>query len=171
MGSIAAVVLAAGEGSRFGGPKQRALLPLVLERLSASPVDEIVVVTGAYELELSETYRVPTRLVECPEWKRGPGASLRCGLRALDDAVDAVVVILADGPELSPVAVRRVLCAWHEEGGITAASYEGARGHPLVVGRPHWDDVPDGGLRTLPARLIPCDDLGAPGDIDRPGDL
>jgi hypothetical protein len=52
-----------------------------------------------------------------------------------------------------------------------AASYEGARGHPLVVGRGDWDDVPDGGLHERPARLVPCDDLGPPGDVDTREDL
>ena len=46
---IAAVVLAAGAATRFGAPKQRLLLPRVLERLAASPVDEVVVVEGAYD--------------------------------------------------------------------------------------------------------------------------
>lgn len=171
MGGVAAIVLAAGEGSRFGGPKQRVLLPVVLERLRDAPIEEIVVVAGAYELEPRLEQAIPTRIVECPEWRRGPGASLRCGLRALGDDVDAAVVILADGPDLSATAVARVLDAWHETGGIVAASYEGARGHPLVVGRGEWTLVPDEGLRTLPARLVPCDDLGTPGDVDRAEDL
>ena len=107
----------------------------------------------------------------CPEWARGPGASLRCGLDALGRDVEAAVVVLADGPDLSPEAVARVLDDWRAGGGIVAASYDGARGHPLVVGRADWEDVPDGGLHERPARLVPCDDLGAPGDIDRPEDL
>ena len=174
MGRIAAVVLAAGEARRFGSPKQRLLLPQVLERLSKAPVDEIVVVQGAYELEPPSNrllQGVSARLVECAEWRRGPGASLRCGLEALAADVDAAVVVLADGPELSPAAVSRVLEAWREQGGIVAASYAGARGHPLVLGRGDWDGVPDEGLRELAVRLVPCDDLGSPGDIDTPEDL
>jgi nicotine blue oxidoreductase len=173
MARVAAVVLAAGEATRFGSPKQRLLLPAVLARLARAPVDEIVVVEGAYELELrgSEPQGAPVRLVRCDAWERGPGASLRCGLETLGAEVEAAVVVLADGPELSPAAVSRVLGVWSAEGGVVAASYGGARGHPLVIGRPSWDDVPDGGLHGHRVRLVACDDLGAPGDVDTPADL
>jgi CTP:molybdopterin cytidylyltransferase MocA len=168
---IAAVVLAAGAATRFGSPKQRLLLPRVLERLAASPVDEIVVVEGAYELCVDST-QAGLRLVCCPDWEQGPGASLRCGLAALAEDVEAAVVILADGPWLAPEAVARVIDDWRANGGdVVAASYRGVRGHPLLVARPAWADVPDDGLRVVAPRLVPCDDLGAPGDIDTPDDL
>ena len=79
--------------------------------------------------------------------------------------------MLADGPDLSPAAVGRVLDAWRAVAAIVAASYDGGRGHPLVLGRADWGDVPDGGLHERPVRLVPCDDLGSPGDVDRPEDL
>jgi nicotine blue oxidoreductase len=172
--TVAAVLLAAGAATRFGSPKQRFLLPRVLERVQASPVDEIVVVEGPYPLSLpSDTLSPgrPVRIVRCDEWSRGPGASLRCGLSALDAGVEAAVVVLADGPELSPRALERVLAAWREKGGVVAASYGGHRGHPLVLGRSLWEHVPDEGLHGHPTRLVPCDDLGAPGDVDTPDDL
>jgi CTP:molybdopterin cytidylyltransferase MocA len=164
---IAAVVLAAGAASRFGEPKQRLFLPSVLEHLAASPVDEIVVVSGAHELMAPGA-----RVVDCPEWERGPGASLRCGLAALGSGTEAAVVCLADGPDLAPAAVARVLDTWRAgPDDVVAASYDGHRGHPLVLGRAAWASVPDGGLRVLPVRLVPCDDLGNPGDVDEPTDL
>ena len=163
---IAAIVLAAGEASRFGSPKQRILLPRVLERLHQTSVDEIVVVEGAYELATDQA-----RIVSCSEWERGPGASLRCGLDALGEDIEAAVVVLADGPNLSPRAVERVLDDWRGRGGIVAASYDDTRGHPLVLGHGDWDAIPDEGLRDRPVRLVPCDDLGAPGDVDVPEDL
>jgi nicotine blue oxidoreductase len=171
MGRIAAVVLAAGAATRFGAPKQRLLLPRVLERLAESPVDEIVVVEGAYDLCVDSTQGA-LRLVRCSEWERGPGASLRCGLAALGADVEAAVVIMADGPDLAPEAVARVIESWRSEGGeVVAASYDGARGHPLLAARSAWAAVPDDGLRVVSPRLVPCDDLGAPGDVDLPGDL
>ena len=171
MGRVAAVVLAAGAATRFGAPKQRLLLPRVLERVADSAVDEIVVVEGAYDLR-DTVVQADARLVTCPDWERGPGASLRCGLAALDDGVEAAVVIMADGPDLAPAAVGRVVDDWRANGGtVVAASYAGERGHPLVVARAAWADVPDDGLRVVAPRLVPCDDLGVPGDVDTPADL
>ena len=174
MTRIAAVVLAAGAATRFGAPKQQFLLPRVLERLAESPVDEVVVVEGAYRLcnSLLQGLRQPARVVRCPEWERGPGASLRCGLAALAEDVEAAVVVLADGPNLAPAAVARVVQQWWADGGdVVAASYDGVRGHPLLVARSRWSEIPDDGLRVVSPRLVRCDDLGAPGDVDTPEDL
>jgi CTP:molybdopterin cytidylyltransferase MocA len=162
--SVGAVVLAAGAATRFGSPKQRLLLPEVLERLRRTAVDEVVVVLGAYDVETD------ARVVRCADWELGPGASLRCGLEALD--AEAVVVVLADGPDLAPEAVERVIAAWREHGEpVVAASYSGERGHPVLLARSAWGAVPDEGARGLPALLVPCDDLGAPGDVDRADQL
>ncbi len=166
-GAVAAVVLAAGAASRFGAPKQKRLLPLVLERLAAAPVDEIVVVLGAHRFPVERA-----RVVVAAHWERGPGASLRAGLDALGPGVEAAVVCLADGPLLAPEAVRRVLAAWRSSGeDVVAATYGGERGHPVVLGRAAWTRVPDDGGRGLPALLVACDDLGAPEDVDTPADL
>jgi CTP:molybdopterin cytidylyltransferase MocA len=164
---IAAVVLAAGASSRFGSPKQAVLLEPVLERVrGSSAIAEIIVVLGAHELETS------ARSVHCPDWELGPGASLRCGLAALGDNVEAAVVILGDGPDLDPRAIDRVVSTWRAgAGAVVAATYGGVRLHPLLLAREAWGDVPDAGLRDLPAELVPCDDLSPPGDVDVPADL
>ena len=159
---IAAIVLAAGASTRFGSPKQRLLLGPVLERVGgARSVDETIVVLGAHEVDS------PVRTVRCPDWERGPGASLRCGLAALERDVEAAVVVLADGPALSPAAIERVVAAWRSgAGAVVAASYGGVRGHPVLLARTVWERVPDEGARALAAVLVPCDDLGSPGDVD-----
>jgi nicotine blue oxidoreductase len=158
---VVAVVLAAGAGSRFGGPKQTVLLPEVLRRVRESSVDDVVVAAGAHRVEAD------AHVVQCPDWERGPGASLRCALRTLSDEVEAAVVVLADGPELSPAAIERVLAAWRGGAGeVVAASYGGDRGHPVVLDRSVWPRIPDEGARALQPHLVPCDDLGPPGDVD-----
>jgi CTP:molybdopterin cytidylyltransferase MocA len=159
---IAAVVLAAGASSRYGTepPKQAVLLPRVLAALQASSVDDVIVVSGAHAL--------PEQSVHCAEWERGPGASLRCGLAALPPEAEAAVVVLADGPDLDPHAVDRIVEDWRTNGGdAVAATYGGVRLHPVLLARALWDAVPDEGAKSLPARLVPCDDLRPPGDVDR----
>jgi CTP:molybdopterin cytidylyltransferase MocA len=164
---ISAVVLAAGASKRFGSPKQAVLLEPVLERVRASAaIDDVVVVLGAHDVETSE------HVVRCPDWARGPGASLRCGLAALGGEVEAAVVVLGDGPGLDSRAIDRVVAAWREQGADrVAATYGGVRLHPLLLARTAWDEVPDAGLRALPAQLVPCDDLNPPGDVDYADDL
>lgn len=163
---IAAVVLAAGAASRFGSPKQALLLPLVLARVLGSSVDDVLVVLGAHDVDTD------VRSVRCSEWERGPGASLRCGLAAFGPEVEAAVVVLADGPNLAPEAVDRVIQAWREFGTeIVAASYGGDRGHPVLLARAAWGRVPDEGARALTPLHVPCDDLGSPGDVNTADDI
>jgi CTP:molybdopterin cytidylyltransferase MocA len=158
---IYAVLLAAGASSRYGSspPKQVELLPRVLDALRQSTIDGVVVVSGAHSLDVES--------VHCPEWERGPGASLRCGLAALPAEAEAAVVVLADGPELDPRAIDRVIESWRAEGGdVVAASYNGVRLHPVLLARPAWSLVPDEGAKDLDARLVASDDLSPPGDVD-----
>ena len=159
--SVFAVVLAAGASSRYGTepPKQVELLPQVLTPLRESSVDGIVVVSGAHTL--------PVESVRCPDWERGPGASLRCGLAALPLDAEAAVIVLADGPDLDPRAVDRVIEDWRAHGGdAVAATYGDVRLHPVLLARTVWGDIPDAGAKSLPARLVACDDLTPPGDVD-----
>jgi len=104
---VAGVLLAAGQGSRFGRPK--ALVELdgqtLAERgigmLEAGGADPVLIVTGAAEVELGPDHRV--RTVYNDEWRTGMGSSLRAALRALTDPdagpeIGAAVVALADQP-------------------------------------------------------------------------
>ena len=170
---VGAVVLAAGASSRFGSPKQRLLLAPVVRRVrSAHSVDEIVVVVGAHDVDTD------ARVARCTDWERGPGASLRCGLAALPPGADAAVVVLADGPLLAPEAIERVVEAWQGGAGtVVAASYGGIRGHPVVLDRGMWAQIPDEGARALilahrgTLELRATDDTGVVRDIDTPSQL
>ncbi|HXY84618.1 MAG TPA: nucleotidyltransferase family protein [Gaiellaceae bacterium] len=163
---IVGLVLAAGASTRFGSPKQHVLLEPVLARARASALDDVVVVLGAHEIETS------ARTVTCPDWERGPGASLACGLASLGDDVEAAVVVLGDGPHLDPRAIDRVIAAWRDTGEPRlAATYRGVRLHPVLLARSAWGEIPAGGLRDTPAVAVPCDDLDPPGDVDFADDL
>jgi CTP:molybdopterin cytidylyltransferase MocA len=133
----------------------------VLDALSRAPVDEIVVVEGAHELCVESTQ---ARLVHCDDWDSGPGASLHCGLRSLDPEVTRAVIVLADGPDLDPRAISRVL---ERSEPVLAATYDGrTRSHPVVLAREAWARVPDAGGRELDPVLVDCSDLTPPGDVD-----
>jgi CTP:molybdopterin cytidylyltransferase MocA len=174
----AGLVLAAGEGRRFGGPKQLALIdgrPLIEHALAAlADLDRVVVVLGARAAEVragADLGRAET--VVCDDWAEGMSASVRAGLAALRN-VDEVVIVLADQPSVTPAAVARVRAA----GGPAArAVYDGEPGHPVVVRRPLLDRAGelrgDAGFRALlgGATAVECSDLGDPQDIDTRDDL
>ena len=151
-------MLAAGASTRYGGVKQRDLLPTVLAALRETSVDEVVVVEGAHALSVTGA-----RVVACPQWERGPGASLRCGLAALGADVGRAVIVLADGPELDPRAVDRLAA---HPAPFAAASYDGTRDHPVALARSVFASVPDEGLRAREPVLVDCSDLEPPGDVD-----
>ena len=140
---VSAVVLAAGAATRFGSPKQLLLLPYVLAGLQASPVDEVVIVSGAYEIPDDGSLDLEgARVVSCPDWAEGPGASLRCGLAALGPSAESALIVLADGPYIDPRAIERVL-AHRDQAEFVAATYDGTRSHPAVIARSLWGSHPE----------------------------
>lgn len=194
--TVAGVLLAAGEGSRFGQPK--ALVELngqtLAERgvglLRAGGADPILVVTGAVPLQLDGTLTVDN-----PQWRTGMGSSLRAALQALTGgargpdtgpeigtAIGAVVVALADQPLVGAEAVARLIAAYRGGASVAVAAYDGQPRNPVLLAREHWPEViatatGDQGartfLRTRPelVTLVECGDTGRPDDIDTPADL
>lgn len=178
-------MLAAGAGRRYGAPKQlaeldgRPLLEHALAAVAAAPVDRRVVVLGAAAEEVLA--RVPLHGAEpvlCPDWDHGQAASLRAGLRALEE-VDAAVVMLGDQPLLSSRAITRVLAARGPGAEAVRATYAGEAGHPVVLERSLFPRLlalrGDAGardvLREVAVHEIPCDGLGRPDDVDTPEQL
>jgi molybdenum cofactor cytidylyltransferase len=174
---IAAVVLAAGAGRRFGGAKQlhpvdgSPMLDRVLAAVARAAVDERVVVLGARAERVATAIDLHgARAVVCPDWEAGQAASLRCGLEALDAAVTAAIVVLGDGPGLQPAAIDRVTQAGRRRPGVVlAADYGAGRAHPVLLPRAVWAALPSAGetpARGLAAELVDCRDLEPPGDVD-----
>lgn len=180
---VAGLVLAAGAGRRFGGPKAGVelhgvrLVDRAVGTLAAAHLDPVVVVSGAVPLEVPGA-----RVVANPGWEEGLGSSLRVGLGALPDTVDAVLVLLADQPGITADAVRRVLAGLAGPESVAVATYDGRDGHPVALGRQHWRDVAEsaagdvgarGFLRTYVGSVVrvECGDVATDRDVDRPGDL
>jgi CTP:molybdopterin cytidylyltransferase MocA len=169
---LAAVILAAGEGRRYGGPKQlhpvsgRPMLEVVCATVAEAGIAPRCVVLGARAGDILAA--VPLHGAEpvvCDAWRHGQAASLRCGLGALPPGADEALVVLGDGPSLSAEAVRRVAAGR----GARAADYGNGRAHPVVLPRAVWPHLPASGDtpgRAVEVTLVDCSDLPAPGDVD-----
>jgi CTP:molybdopterin cytidylyltransferase MocA len=179
-GRVAAVVLAAGGGTRFGGRKQlaplegRPLLAHALAGAAAIGVDSTILVLGAYAEEIEAGVDLGgVQVVRASGWERGRAASLRAGLAALPAGVEAALITLGDEPHVSPAAGARLLA--NRRPGLVAlrASYAGRPGHPVLVEHEFFGALKAPGnrrpgeiLRAANALLVPCEDLGASVDID-----
>jgi CTP:molybdopterin cytidylyltransferase MocA len=179
---IGGILLAAGEGRRFGGPKQLAQLdgrPLIEHALAAMlavpAIDPVVVVLGAHADRIREEADLGgADIVVCPDWADGQSASLRAGAAALGE-VEAAVITLADQPFITPQVIAGVL--GHRGRHLAVrATYDGAPGHPVLLERRLLDHVSelsgDIGARELLAgpyvRSWECGRLCDPTDIDTP---
>jgi len=173
------LVLAAGAGRRYGGPKALVdgWLAHAVEALRDGGCAEVTVVLGA----AAEQVVVPAGVasVVASDWAQGMGASLRAGLGALGADAVAAVVTLVDLPDVDGSVVRRLLL----DDAVTVetlrrAAYDAKPGHPVVIGRAHWEGVAaaahgDQGARAYLAGrtvdLVDCGDLASGADVDRRG--
>ena len=174
---VGGLILAAGEGRRFGATKQLAELrgrPLLEYALAAmAGVSPRVVVLGHAAGEIAARVDLHgAEAVVCAGWAEGQAASLRCGLAALADA-DAVVVVLGDQPGITAEAVEAVVAAAGGEDAVRA-TYDGTPGHPVLLRRPLLDRAGelrgDSGFRDLlegaAVREVEIGGLADPADID-----
>lgn len=185
--NVAGLVLAAGEGSRFGGPKVASTIagvPLV-ERvwrvLAAGGCDPVIVVLGAHAERVRQATQLPTT-VDNPDWPTGMASSLRRGLAAVPDGVDAAVVALGDQPLIGAEVIERLVAAARDGAAAAVATYGGAPRNPVLLARRVFADVLSGAhgdvgardwLRSHPEMVVKvaCDDAGDPFDVDTPADL
>ena len=187
--SVAAVILAAGGGSRFnagdpGAAPGAKLLqvvrgrPLVVWSIATAleaGLDEVVVVDGAADLRLVVPETVT--LLHNAAWRDGQATSLRVGLEWCAARGHASAVIgLGDTPGLTVEAWRVVATA--PQGPIVFATYDAQRGHPVRLDAEVWRQLSsegDEGARSMARRYpelvreVAC--IGEPADIDTRKDL
>jgi molybdenum cofactor cytidylyltransferase len=180
---VAAVVLAAGQGLRFGGQKLlaplrgRPLLQHALDAANASSLSPVVVVLGADADSVAAGVRLGrARLVRNPDHATGQASSLRVGLRSLD-ASDAAVVLLGDQPSVTAALLDALVAAQRSSGApAVVCAQDGRRSPPTLLHRDLWAEVDglrgDTGAREVLARrrdvavFEVADDLARLDDID-----
>jgi CTP:molybdopterin cytidylyltransferase MocA len=183
---IGGLILAAGSGSRFGGPKQlaelngRPLLDHAVEAMSAVPaIERIVVVLGANsDLIRARADLDGVDVVVAGDWAEGVSASLRAGIAALRDA-EAVVVTLADQPLITPQVIAAVVDLGDSRLPAARATYGGHIGHPVLIKRELFARIAelagDTGARDLLEEAgvakVECGHLADPHDVDTADDL
>jgi len=184
---VAGLVLAAGGGRRYGMPKalvefEGSLLVERAVRTAAAVCDPVLVVLGASAVEVWQRADLTGATVLANrDWETGMASSLRTGLdglRGWPGRVDAVLVQLVDMPGMTPAALAR-LAESAAPDALAVATYDGVRGHPVLLGREHWAGVAetatgDEGARAYLAahdvREVDCTGLADPTDLDVPLD-
>lgn len=159
----------------------RLLVERAAEVLRAGGCAPIYVVVGAEADRVrAEADFGDASLVDNAGWKTGMASSLKVGLNALTATdVDAAAVLHVDTPSITAEAVSRLVSACDGPSSLLAATYQGRRGHPVVLGREHWAGVSllasaDVGARayllahTSQVTGIPCEDVADDTDVDVP---
>jgi len=188
--TVAAVVLAAGRGSRLEASVAKPLLeyhgrPLVAYALDAAvasglrPVMLVVGHDGDAVARLADDFEGVT-VVPAARWASGISQSLGAALEVLnaDGNVDAACVGLADQPRVGAEAYRRVAAAVDGGAMLAVATYDGRRGNPVAIARPLWSAAReltgDSGARQLMDGTeveVDCTGTGDPADVDTLDDL
>ena len=183
--TVAAVVLAAGGGRRYGMPKalveyEGSLLVERAVRTARAVCDPVLVVLGARAVDVWRQADLDGATVLAnKDWETGMASSLRTGLdglRGWPARIDAALVLLVDMPGMTPAALERM--AEHAgPAALAVATYDGVRGHPVLLGREHWAGVigtatGDEGARrylaTHEVTEVDCTGLADPADLDVP---
>jgi CTP:molybdopterin cytidylyltransferase MocA len=182
--TTAAVVLAAGGGTRFAGRTHKLLAdfrgrPLWTWSVDAAitaGLDDVIVVMGALTLA---PLAAGVRVVHNDAWADGQATSVQTAIHAAGAAGhDAIVVGLADQPLVVPSAWRAVAAVRDPDHPIAVATYGGVRGNPVRLSADVWSLMPnsgDAGARVLMAERpalvveVACD--GDPADVDTVEDL
>jgi len=159
--AIAAVVLAAGESSRLGAPKQLLLLDgiPVLQHVvdfAGRFFGHLVVVLGHASDDIRRAVKFPegASVVVNDDYATGQASSLRAGLAAVPSTAAAAAILLGDQPRLDSEVVARVVKTFDTSGKpVARPRFRGIPSHPVLIGRALFDRVArvegDEGARSI----------------------
>lgn len=147
---IAAIILAAGAGTRMGGRvkqllpwRGKTLIEHAIAIATSSQVNETIVVLGAHVESIRPVVaKLPARVVWNRFWEDGQATSIRAGLNALAPEIDAAIFINADQPLLTTDVIDAMVQRYREtDAAIIAAEYAGRRGSPVLFDRQHFAEL------------------------------
>jgi xanthine/CO dehydrogenase XdhC/CoxF family maturation factor/CTP:molybdopterin cytidylyltransferase MocA len=146
---ISAVILAAGESRRMGKPKlllpwgDNTIIETIIKTVLQSEVKHIVVVLGSEKDKIrSQIINYPVIIAENQEYQKGMLTSIQCGLRAVPDGADAVMVLLGDQPMVNGPVIDKLADTFrHTDKGILIAVHKGKRGHPIIIKTKYKRDI------------------------------
>ena len=187
MSTVAAIILAAGQGQRMGQPKLfleiggRTFLETAIATLEAAGLADIVVVTRADCAKRAAQLAGTHRVVVNPDPERGMLSSLAVAVRELPDA-DGYLVLPVDHPRVGAAAIASLLQAFSAgRGTVVKPIHDGRAGHPVIIPRRLARDLPSGdvggGLAKViadsgvPVELVTVDDPGILKNVNEPHDL
>ncbi len=185
---IAALILAAGRGTRMGGPNKllaelngKALVRIVAEQALASKASSVTVVTGHQAREVEAALRgLNVVFVHNPDFVEGLASSVKAGIAKLPAAAAGALVCLGDMPLIDRHLLDRLIDAFAPDRGalIAVPVNAGRRGNPVLWSRRFFQELMtldgDIGARHLIAKHaeavaeVPVEGQGAFLDIDTP---
>ena len=150
--SFSIIVLAAGDSSRMGRPKQTLpwegvpLLRSQVEESGKTGARQVVVVLGNDAAEFrtvlpSRLERAELIVIENPDYERGKTTSVKAGIRAMHSPVDAVVPMAGDSPRPAALLDRLVEAHFAGRKPITYPWFQGVEGHPGVFSMELRDEL------------------------------
>lgn len=145
------IILAAGESTRLGYPKQiarykeKTLLQLAIDAANGCEADKRVVVLGANRDEIKKTFpgaSIPN--IPNPNFKKGMSSSLKVGLEYMlkFDQPDQVIIMLCDQPFVDAKLLNKLIATQAKEGkGIVACAYSNTIGVPILFGKAYFKEL------------------------------
>jgi len=183
---VSGVILAAGAASRMGQPKlllQWKGEPLICHAARTAlqaGLDPVVVVTGSYAAKMQAALAgLSVRLVHNPDWQTGQSTSVRAGLAALPDHIQAVIFLLGDQPFVTAGLLLALVNTYARTRPTILAPFVGEkRANPVLFDRSIFPALGklqgDAGARSIfaqyPPTPMPWPDERLLFDVDTPGD-